>query len=105
MNGITADQHAYPLQWGASDPKLRGPIICSRLPSSIKQRNAISAHSGSSSIYRALAMVLCTLSTTHKPSYALINLPCPSLLDSHGPTPEERLVRPMRTPRAPNIPR
>ncbi|TDL16243.1 hypothetical protein BD410DRAFT_808287 [Rickenella mellea] len=74
------DQHGikpYPLQWGASDPKLRGPIICSRLPPSIKQRNAIGAHSGSYSIYRALAIALGTLSPTHKPSYALTEPPVP----------------------------
>jgi len=36
----------------------------------IKMRNAIGAHSGSYSIYRALAIALGTLSPTHKPSYA-----------------------------------
>ena len=36
----------------------------------IKMRNAIGAHSGSYSIYRALAIALGTLSATHKPSYA-----------------------------------
>lgn len=61
--------------WGAEDPKVRGPVICSRLTSSIKQRNAIGAHSGSYSIYRALAIALGTLSPTHKPSYALTEPP------------------------------
>lgn len=45
--------------------------------SSIKQRNAIGAHSGSYSIYRALAIALGTLSPTHKPSYALTEPPVP----------------------------
>lgn len=44
--------------------------MCSRLPSTIKQRNAIGAHSGSYSIYRALAIALGTLQPTHKPDYA-----------------------------------
>ncbi|EJC98060.1 uncharacterized protein FOMMEDRAFT_114895 [Fomitiporia mediterranea MF3/22] len=74
------DQHGikpYPLTWGAQDAKVRGPIICSRLSSSIKQRNAIGAHSGSYSIYRALAVALGTLSPTHKPAYALTEPPVP----------------------------
>lgn len=45
-------------------------MICSRLPASIKHRNAIGAHSGSYSIYRALAIAMGTLSPTHKPDYA-----------------------------------
>ena len=59
----------YPLQWGAEDPKVRGPVICSRLGASIKQRNALGAHSGSYSIYRALAIAMGTLSPTHRPSF------------------------------------
>lgn len=54
---------------------MRGPVIPSRLQSSIKQRNAIGAHSGSYSIYRALAVALGTLSPFHKPSYALTEPP------------------------------
>jgi len=67
------DQHGmkpFPLQWGAEDPKVRGPVICSRLGATIKQRNALGAHSGSYSIYRALAIALGTLSPTHRPSFA-----------------------------------
>ncbi|KAI0662193.1 GTP cyclohydrolase N terminal-domain-containing protein [Cubamyces menziesii] len=67
------DQHGikpYPLKWGASDAETRGPVICSRLPSSIKQRNAIGAHSGSYSIYRALAIAMGTLDPSHKPDYS-----------------------------------
>ena len=44
------DQHGikpFRLSWGAEDPKVRGPVVCSRLSTSIKQRNAIGAHSGS----------------------------------------------------------
>ncbi|KAG6844653.1 Uracil-regulated protein 1 [Tephrocybe sp. NHM501043] len=67
------DQHGitpYPLNWGAGDGTTRGPIICSRLPSSIKHRNAIGAHSGSYSIYRALSIAMGALSPTHKPDYS-----------------------------------
>ncbi|GJJ13451.1 hypothetical protein Clacol_007705 [Clathrus columnatus] len=76
----------FTLSWGATDPLIRGPVIASRLPSSIKQRNAIGAHSGSYSIYRALAIALGTLSPTHKPSYELTHpaidiLPQPSWFD------------------------
>ncbi|KAI0697903.1 GTP cyclohydrolase N terminal-domain-containing protein [Cytidiella melzeri] len=60
----------YPLTWGAADPAVRGPVICSRLPTSIKQRNAMGAHSGSYSIYRALAIAMGTLNPTHKPDYS-----------------------------------
>ncbi|EIW59399.1 uncharacterized protein TRAVEDRAFT_122910 [Trametes versicolor FP-101664 SS1] len=68
------DQHGikpYQLQWGAAEAATRGPIICSRLPSTIKQRNAIGAHSGSYSIYRALAIAMGTLDPTHKPDYSM----------------------------------
>jgi hypothetical protein len=58
------------MSWGASDPSVRGPIICSRLPSSIKLRNALGAHSGSYSIYRALSIAMGTLSPSHKPDYS-----------------------------------
>ncbi|KAF8125121.1 GTP cyclohydrolase N terminal-domain-containing protein [Boletus edulis] len=74
------DQHGikpYPLQWGASDPAVRGPVICSRLLTSIKQRNALGAHSGSYSIYRALAIAMGTLNPTHKPDYTKTEPPVP----------------------------
>ncbi|PPQ81526.1 hypothetical protein CVT24_000306 [Panaeolus cyanescens] len=74
------DQHGiapHPLKWGASTPTERGPVICSRLPSTLKQRNAIGAHSGSYSIYRALAIAMGTLNPTHKPDYSLTEPPVP----------------------------
>ncbi|EDR00931.1 uncharacterized protein LACBIDRAFT_312928 [Laccaria bicolor S238N-H82] len=67
------DQHGiapHPLHWGVENSIERGPVICSRLPSSIKQRNAIGAHSGSYSIYRALSIAMGTLNPTHKPDYS-----------------------------------
>ncbi|KAM6489998.1 cyclohydrolase [Amanita muscaria] len=72
------DQHGidpYPLNWDAQDPQTRGPVICSRLPSSIKHRNAIGAHSGSYSIYRSLSIALGALSPSHKPDYNLTEPP------------------------------
>ena len=66
-----------PLRWGAADATARGPVICSRLPSSFKHRNAIGAHSGSYSIYRALAIAMGTLDPTHKPDYARTEPPVP----------------------------
>jgi hypothetical protein len=74
LTGVVAypDQHGVkpvPLKWGAENPTERGPVIPSRLASSIKQRNAIGAHSGSYSIYRALAVAMGTLIPTHKPDY------------------------------------
>lgn len=60
----------HPLRWGVDNPTERGPVICSRLPSTIKQRNAIGAHSGSYSIYRALSIAMGTLNPTHKPDYS-----------------------------------
>ncbi|KAF5317762.1 hypothetical protein D9619_012564 [Psilocybe cf. subviscida] len=67
------DQHGITpvaLHWGTSSPADRGPVICSRLPSSIKSRNAIGAHSGSYSIYRALSIAMGALSPSHKPDYS-----------------------------------
>ncbi|KAF5343815.1 hypothetical protein D9758_016205 [Tetrapyrgos nigripes] len=68
------DQHGiqpYVLHWFAKDPLVRGPVICSRLPSSIKFRNTLGAHSGSYSIYRALAIGIGTLSPSHRPDYSM----------------------------------
>ncbi|KAF9529594.1 GTP cyclohydrolase N terminal-domain-containing protein [Crepidotus variabilis] len=72
------DQHGivpHPIAWGAADPTERGPIVCSRLPSSIKHRNALGAHAGSYSIYRALSIAMGALDPTHKPNYDLTTPP------------------------------
>ncbi|KAF7374849.1 Uracil-regulated protein 1 [Mycena sanguinolenta] len=60
---------------GASTPAERGPVICSRLTGSIKARNALGAHSGSYSIYRALSIALGSLSPTHKPDFTMTEPP------------------------------
>lgn len=56
-------------------PEERGPVICSRLPSSLKQRNALGAHSGSYSIYRALSIAMGALNPGHKPDYTMTEPP------------------------------
>ncbi|KAI3659321.1 hypothetical protein MP638_003195 [Amoeboaphelidium occidentale] len=58
-----------PLIWGESDPKKRGPILASRIPDSLKMRNAIGAHGGSYSIYRALAVAIGELNPAYKPDF------------------------------------
>ncbi|EJD45665.1 cyclohydrolase [Auricularia subglabra TFB-10046 SS5] len=61
--------HPLPLNWTGPTAAERGPVVCSRQASSIKLRNAIGAHSGSYSIYRALAVAMGTLDPTHRPSF------------------------------------
>jgi len=53
------------ITWGASHPKERGPIIASL--TNIRNRNAIGTHSGSYSVYRALAVAAGVLDPEHKP--------------------------------------
>ncbi|KAF9073949.1 cyclohydrolase [Rhodocollybia butyracea] len=80
----------FNLTWGAEDPAVRGPVICSRLPSSIKVRNAIGAHSGSYSIYRALSIAMGSLDPMYKPSYEMteppvdLAVPCKSWYGTEG---------------------
>ncbi|KIY44829.1 cyclohydrolase [Fistulina hepatica ATCC 64428] len=72
------DQHGiapFPLLWGAADAAKRGPVVCSRLPFSVKRRNAIGAHSGSYSIYRALSVAMGALNPAYKPDYTMTEPP------------------------------
>ncbi|KAH8664334.1 GTP cyclohydrolase N terminal-domain-containing protein [Xylariales sp. PMI_506] len=55
-----------PLNWGAADPKERGPVVVSRSSSTIGKRNA---HGGSYSIYFALALASKQLDINHKPDF------------------------------------
>jgi len=56
-----------PIEWGAKDPKKRGPIVCSsRDP---VRRNAIGAHGGAYAVYRALAVASGALDPDYKPNY------------------------------------
>ena len=51
------------LRWGAPDPAVRGPVVGTLT----EQRNAIGAHSGSYSLYRALAVAAGNLDPVHVP--------------------------------------
>ena len=53
-----------PIDWGAADPKARGPVIGSLTDPS--RRNVIGTHSGSYALYRALAIASGSLSPLHK---------------------------------------
>jgi GTP cyclohydrolase II len=53
-----------PIQWGAADPLVRGPILGSLR--SLKNRNVIGTHAGSYGVYRALAVASGVLDPTHK---------------------------------------
>ena len=54
---------AAALRWGAATCEERGPVVGTLTP----QRNAIGAHSGSYSVYRALAIAAGTLDPVHVP--------------------------------------
>lgn len=58
-----------PLNWGAADAHVRGPIVVLRTPGCLKRRNAIGAHSGSYSIYHALAVAINDVSVDYKPDF------------------------------------
>src|SRR3954447_19910552 len=53
------------IRWGASDPIERGPIIAT--VTNPAQRNAIGTHSGSYSVYRAVAVAAGALDPLKKP--------------------------------------
>lgn len=61
-----------PMNWGAADPKERGPVLASRLPpgnANLKRRNAIGAYSGSYSIYHAIAKAIHAIPANHRPDF------------------------------------
>jgi GTP cyclohydrolase II len=55
---------AQPLQWGAADPLVRGPVVGTTVNRS--QRNVIGTHSGSYGVYRALAVAAGNLTRGHR---------------------------------------
>jgi GTP cyclohydrolase II len=63
--GQKKDVTSFEIQWGAKTPKERGPLIATN--TNPLQRNAIGAHSGSYSVYRALAMAAGKLAEDFKP--------------------------------------
>lgn len=54
-----------PIRWGASDPMQRGPIVATVTDTA--RRNVIGTHSGSYSLYRALAVAAGSLDPLQKP--------------------------------------
>jgi GTP cyclohydrolase II len=67
LSSHPSGQTAAPLKikWGAENPKERGPVIASL--TNIKNRNAVGTHSGSYSVYRALAVAAGVLDPEHVP--------------------------------------
>lgn len=55
---------SLPIQWGAATPAERGPVVGTTTKRS--HRNVIGTHSGSYSVYRALAVAAGALSRDHK---------------------------------------
>ncbi|MDE2605488.1 MAG: GTP cyclohydrolase II [Burkholderiales bacterium] len=55
---------ALPIQWGAATPAERGPVVGTTTKRS--HRNVIGTHSGSYSVYRALAVAAGALSREHR---------------------------------------
>jgi GTP cyclohydrolase II len=56
--------HPVPLRWGSAAPRERGPVIATP---GAQGRNAVGAHSGAYSLYRALAVAAGRLSPAHRP--------------------------------------
>jgi len=57
------------MKWGAKNPESRGPVLATSRH--MNQRNAIGAHSGGYSIYRALAVVSSNLDDTYLPKLGM----------------------------------
>lgn len=53
-----------PIQWGAADPAVRGPVIGTTI--NRLQRNVVGTHSGSYGVYRALAVAARALDPKHR---------------------------------------
>src|SRR3954470_24419414 len=64
LTSHTAGTSAPALLWGAANPAERGPVVGTT--TSREQRNVIGTHSGSYSVYRALAVAAGALSPHHK---------------------------------------
>lgn len=78
LTSHTRGQKPIPIKWGEKDPMVRGPVIASLTNAS--HRNVIGTHSGSYSVYRALAIASGNLEADHKP-----DLTNTSPVDSIGP--------------------
>lgn len=61
----SASAKPLPVEWGAADPRQRGPVVATlKNPGG---KNAIGTHSGAYSLYRALAIAAGQLKAEHKP--------------------------------------
>lgn len=60
----SGQQKPLPIQWGASDPQQRGPVVGSLVDP--HRRNTIGAHMGSYAVYRALAVAAGKLDPLHR---------------------------------------
>src|SRR5882757_9399317 len=58
-------KETLPIHWGAKDPMVWGPVVASVTNS--KARNAIGAHSGSYTVYRALSIASGKFPPQHRP--------------------------------------
>lgn len=58
-------KESIPLNWGAKSPKQRGPVVASHTDP--RMRNAIGAHSGSYTVYRALSIASGKFPQQHRP--------------------------------------
>ncbi len=79
----TGSARPIPIDWGAADPKTRGPIIATLTDAD--HRNVIGTHSGSYAVYRALAIAAKALDPHHVP-----DLTNTAPTDSIGPYPQWR---------------
>ncbi len=59
------------INWGDKDPKVRGPIVATL--SNKNERNSIGTHSGSYSVYRALALASGSLPKDHRSDLSMTN--------------------------------
>lgn len=61
------------IKWGAQDPLVRGPVVASN--TNPKTRNAIGAHSGSYTVYRALSVASKKFPALHRPDLSNTHSP------------------------------
>jgi GTP cyclohydrolase II len=73
-------KETLPIHWGARNPLERGPVVASVLNK--KARNAIGAHSGSYTVYRALSVASGKFPAAHRPD--LNNTQSPSPFGPYG---------------------
>lgn len=74
-------KETLPIHWGAKNPLERGPVVASLTDA--KARNAIGAHSGSYTVYRALSIASGKFPSRHRPD--LNNTQSPTKI---GPYPQ-----------------